>query len=138
MKNNKSDLEPKEDRAKSVRGKKKRINIRINLLSQIAKQVKTVGVIIFFLSLPLALGLFYPGSQEKVMYPAEPMPEDEVRTEEMIACQRTGGKWYEFADSCLDYCPNQIGEPVCAQVVTQGCDCGRYECWDGEGCVLNP
>jgi len=138
MKDNKSDLEPKEDKIKSVRGKKGRIDIRINLLSLIAKQVKTVGVIIFFLSLPLAFGLLSPGSREKTIYPAEPIPGNEVQTEEMITCQRTGGKWHEFADSCLDFCPNQIGEPICAQVVTQGCDCGRYECWDREGCVLNP
>ena len=138
MKDNKSDLELKEDKTKSVKEKKERIDIRINLLSQIAKQVRTVGVIIFFLSLPLAFGLLYSGPREKVMYPAESIPGDEVKTEEVVACRRTGGKWHQFADNCVDFCPNQIGEPVCTQVITQGCDCGRYECWDGEGCVLNP
>jgi len=114
------------------------LDIRINLLSQVAKQLKTVGVIALFLSLPLAAIFFLP-RQQPTAYPVEPelvvSPSPEAVGADVWRCRFGGGEWQEFANSCIDLCQTET-TVACAQVVTEGCACGEGQCWDGEKCVL--
>ncbi len=50
-------------------------------------------------------------------------------------CEDAGGVWDTFPNSCADACQAQIDGGVCAQVVTDGCDCGINSCWNGIECV---
>ncbi|MBI5803663.1 hypothetical protein HY450_00295 [Candidatus Pacearchaeota archaeon] len=50
-------------------------------------------------------------------------------------CLSSGGSWRQFTNSCVDYCPlTENEEVVCAQAITEGCDCGEDMCWNGEEC----
>jgi len=55
------------------------------------------------------------------------------------ACQQAGGKWRSFGNSCVDSCSyaRAKGTMMCAQALTDGCDCGSSKCWDGKNCVAN-
>jgi len=111
------------------------VDIRINLLSQVAKQLKVVGAIAAVLSLPLAVTMFMP-SQQPTAYPVAPevSPSPQAVGAEGWRCRFGGGEWREFSNSCADQCGTQ--DQLCAQVVTEGCECGDGQCWDGEKCVL--
>jgi hypothetical protein len=131
---NKPQQQPDEPMVPAQSGK---IDIRINLLSQVAKQLKTVGTIAALLSLPLALTFLLP-VQEPTAYPVEPQPSASPAAVGADAwrCRFGGGEWQELPDSCVDLCEAQT--QVCAQVITLGCDCGDGQCWDGEKCVIEP
>ena len=50
-------------------------------------------------------------------------------------CGKMDGIWESFPNSCVDSC-DLINKDIylCAQVITEGCDCGVYRCWNGETC----
>ncbi|MGM5487621.1 MAG: hypothetical protein ACQESG_01600 [Nanobdellota archaeon] len=50
-------------------------------------------------------------------------------------CQAEGGDWREFPNGCVDTCESQRENVACAQVMTEGCDCGPGMCWNGATCV---
>jgi len=53
-------------------------------------------------------------------------------------CVQSGGKWTEFPNACADTCEFVRGEvDICAQVITESCDCGPNRCWNGMSCELN-
>ncbi|MFW5852406.1 MAG: hypothetical protein ACOCUR_00075 [Nanoarchaeota archaeon] len=60
---------------------------------------------------------------------------DDVSEEEYCAAME--GTWREFPDACADTCEAQRAEEdaMCAQVVTESCDCGEGMCWTGTTCV---
>ena len=47
------------------------------------------------------------------------------------ACEVAGGEWTEFPNACVDNC---YAPDICAQVLTDGCDCGPGMCWNGLEC----
>lgn len=51
-------------------------------------------------------------------------------------CQEAGGTWREFPNACVDSCGSARNSEAiaCAQVLTDGCDCGEDKCWNGRGC----
>ncbi len=51
---------------------------------------------------------------------------------EQGSCEEQGGEWKTFPDACADFC--NAGD-MCAQVLTESCDCGPDECWDGQKCI---
>lgn len=54
-------------------------------------------------------------------------------------CLQAGGTWRtDFPNSCVDYCFEPGAQPVCAQVISSGCDCGPQKCWSGTTCIDNP
>ncbi|OGD63000.1 hypothetical protein A2160_05075 [Candidatus Beckwithbacteria bacterium RBG_13_42_9] len=127
-----------EERIVFIKKKKQSpLDIRVNFLTT-AKQLKVIGLLVFFLSLPLAASLVSSMTQAPVaMYPVEsvvksPLP---VSREEMD-CRFGGGEWKQLPNSCGDIC-NQENK-ICNPVYTPACDCGQYDCWNGEECVLNP
>jgi len=120
------------------KGKKGSLDIHINLLSAAAKQLKVIGALVFFLSLPVAVKLLGSSLTPATMYPVEPKIEIKspapVRPE-VSACRMGGGTWKKMPNACGDQCGQE--KLICAQVITEDCDCGDYDCWDGEKCVLN-
>lgn len=56
----------------------------------------------------------------------------QVQTEQSI-CNEAGGEWKSMPDACVDMCDAEI----CAQVITDGCDCGHEKCWTGQECIIN-
>lgn len=51
-------------------------------------------------------------------------------------CANAGGEWRELPNSCVDSCDYRRGNvEMCAQVITEGCDCGENRCWNGTTCV---
>lgn len=53
-------------------------------------------------------------------------------------CVQSGGEWREFGNACADTCEYVRGKvDVCAQVITESCDCGPNKCWNGMTCELN-
>lgn len=50
-------------------------------------------------------------------------------------CVQSGGVWREFPNNCVDTCGEDF---VCLDILTMGCDCGAYKCWDGATCAGNP
>ncbi len=46
-------------------------------------------------------------------------------------CKREGGTWKEFPSTQQDLCGAKGGYTV----LTDGCDCGDYKCWNGTSCV---
>lgn len=54
-------------------------------------------------------------------------------------CERIDGKWSEFRTACVDSCDLERASKgiVCATVITKGCDCGAYKCWNGNTCEMN-
>jgi hypothetical protein len=52
-------------------------------------------------------------------------------------CLRVGKQWKTFANACADTCAYNRGESdICAQVLTESCDCGLNKCWDGTTCKI--
>lgn len=49
-------------------------------------------------------------------------------------CEQAGGEWKEMPDACVDSCESQRRGMMCAQVITEGCDCGEGMCWNGQSC----
>ncbi|MBD3360331.1 hypothetical protein GF366_00855 [Candidatus Peregrinibacteria bacterium] len=49
-------------------------------------------------------------------------------------CREGGGEWKEMPDACVDSCESQRDGIMCAQVITEGCDCGEGRCWNGKSC----
>src|SRR3989344_4334089 len=51
------------------------------------------------------------------------------------------GIWRTFPDSCVDSCPTQEqlkdNGRSCYPAFTEGWDCGKDKCWNGEKCVEN-
>ncbi|MFW5877270.1 MAG: hypothetical protein ACOCXM_11080 [Myxococcota bacterium] len=68
--------------------------------------------------------------------PKRPPPSKPAR-DPQAACDRAGGKWRQFPNTCVDSCRRvRSAEPVlCGMAMTMGCDCGSDRCWDGAGCV---
>ena len=65
-----------------------------------------------------------------------PIPE----SERIAACTTTGGAWQQFSDGCGDSC-QLISDPngtVCTLAITNACQCGASQCWNGTTCVVNP
>ena len=57
------------------------------------------------------------------------------------SCEASGGTWTTLGNSCGDACIFYTGPSLsCAQVQTQGCDCGADMCWDTSThtCIPNP
>ena len=44
-------------------------------------------------------------------------------------CTVGGGEFKEFPNACADNC--NAGD-ICAQVLTESCDCGEGKCWNDE------
>ena len=64
----------------------------------------------------------------------EPIFEDDISEEEY--CIAMEGTWREFPNACADTCSSQRESDVmCAQVITESCDCGEGMCWTGTTCV---
>ncbi len=57
----------------------------------------------------------------------------EEKTEEEL-CAEAGGTWEEMPNACVDSCEAQREDLMCAQVITEGCNCGEDMCWNGEIC----
>ncbi len=57
--------------------------------------------------------------------------ETELRPDKAELCTRTGGEWRTFSNACADKC--NAGD-LCAQVITDSCDCGEGMCWNGAAC----
>lgn len=75
-----------------------------------------------------------PVVNERTLTAPTPMP---VSSQQI--CERTGGTWRQFTNSCTDSCGAvNRKELVCAEVATFGCDCGNNGCWDGVSCIGNP
>ena len=56
--------------------------------------------------------------------------------EEIDLCIAMGGSWREFPNACADFCfAAREEDPMCAQVITESCDCGPNMCWTGTTCV---
>ncbi|MBD3388819.1 MAG: hypothetical protein GF416_07105 [Candidatus Altiarchaeales archaeon] len=54
---------------------------------------------------------------------------------EQTACAVAGGVWKQFPNACADSCAHQRNpEVMCAQVITDGCECGENMCWNGASC----
>jgi len=54
-------------------------------------------------------------------------------------CLQGGGQWRtDFPNSCVDYCFPPGAQPICAQVISAGCDCGLQKCWSGTTCIDDP
>ncbi|MBD3354909.1 hypothetical protein GF361_02905 [Candidatus Woesearchaeota archaeon] len=51
-------------------------------------------------------------------------------------CEKAGGKWKQMPNACVDSCESQRDGMMCAQVLTEGCDCGQEMCWNGTGCEM--
>jgi hypothetical protein len=51
-------------------------------------------------------------------------------------CEETKGVWREFGNGCTDECRPKL-DPfyVCTDAITNGCDCGKGRCWNGEVCT---
>ncbi len=49
-------------------------------------------------------------------------------------CEMAGGEWIQMPTACVDSCEAQREGRMCAQVLTEGCDCGEGMCWNGESC----
>lgn len=58
-----------------------------------------------------------------------PTPYDESQPK----CIGSGGTWREFPHACADRCGTEAA--FCAQVMTNSCDCGTNQCWNGDSCV---
>lgn len=61
------------------------------------------------------------------------------KSQDQVQCEQAGGEWKEFPNSCVDSCdlarnPEAIS---CAFALTQGCECGPLECWNGNTCERN-
>jgi len=51
-------------------------------------------------------------------------------------CERTGGVWRQFGNSCVDRCEAQFNPfTMCAMSLKFGCDCGENSCWDSGRCI---
>ena len=61
------------------------------------------------------------------------VPENTTPSEEEL-CSQGGGTWKQMPDACVDSCESQRDDMVCAQVITEGCDCGEGMCWNGQQC----
>ena len=60
---------------------------------------------------------------------------DKVLDEPQLECDRVGGDWKQFPDTCADTCSYQRGETdYCAMVLTDNCYCGPQRCWNGQTC----
>jgi hypothetical protein len=82
------------------------------------------------------------GSPPPVETPEIEEDEDKPATEEGTAqaqCEEVGGTWRQFPNACRDSCEyaRNKTDMACAQVMTDGCDCGPTECWNGLDCVAN-
>ena len=69
-----------------------------------------------------------------------PTPTDTLPiVDDRSLCAQTGGVWTMLPNSCVDSCALITNpELMCLQVITEGCDCGPYACWGGNGCIKNP
>jgi len=85
-----------------------------------------------FLTVCAALHCARPGRSPDLAVPG-------AATEKLAAgCVRGGGQWRDMTDACADSCASARQEAlVCAQVITQGCDCGPERCWAGTFCEKN-
>tara|TARA_Y100000310_G_scaffold29221_1_gene27705 strand:+ start:1116 stop:1712 length:597 start_codon:yes stop_codon:yes gene_type:complete len=54
-------------------------------------------------------------------------------------CERVGGTWAYFGNTCGDSCQKSRSDPplVCGLTFTYSCNCGEDMCWNGENCELN-
>ena len=50
----------------------------------------------------------------------------------IVECEKSGGIWKEFPDTCVDSCGYYRGNPSigCGEALTDGCDCGTDKCWN--------
>ncbi len=64
-------------------------------------------------------------------YNCEEWIKNESGEDDKVYCEKMGGEWKLFSDSCVDSCDSSLG---CKEVETEGCDCGVDKCWNGEKC----
>ncbi|MBD3388818.1 MAG: hypothetical protein GF416_07100 [Candidatus Altiarchaeales archaeon] len=64
--------------------------------------------------------------------------EGHIEPNEMQECIEAGGAWVQFPNACADSCAYERNEGImCAQVITDGCECGENMCWNGYTCTPN-
>ncbi len=52
------------------------------------------------------------------------------------ACESSKGVWRQFGNGCVDECRPKLDQfYICTGAITNGCECGKSRCWDGESCV---
>ena len=86
-----------------------------------------------FIMLILAIFALAACSPENIMEEYPPI-EDDISEEEY--CIAMEGTWDEFPNACADTCSfHREEDAMCAQVITESCDCGPEMCWTGTACV---
>jgi hypothetical protein len=52
------------------------------------------------------------------------------------ACESSKGVWRQFGNGCVDECRPKLDQfYICTGAITNGCECGKSRCWDGESCT---
>ncbi len=52
------------------------------------------------------------------------------------ACESSKGVWRQFGNGCVDECRPKLDQfYICTGAITNGCECGKGRCWDGESCI---
>jgi hypothetical protein len=52
------------------------------------------------------------------------------------ACESSKGVWRQFGNGCVDECRPKLDQfYICTGAITNGCECGKSRCWDGESCI---
>lgn len=84
-------------------------------------------LVIVIILLGIGIYLIYENTKEKVDTGANISSEEEL-------CRLQGGTWQQFSDACADTCASERDGLMCAQVLTNSCECGPTECWTGTAC----
>ena len=50
-------------------------------------------------------------------------------------CEKSGGNWRLFNNTCGDSCENKFALPVCTSILIYNCDCDNNSCFDGDKCI---
>lgn len=67
------------------------------------------------------------------------IPLTEKLPPQIESCEKTGGFWKSFPNTCVDSCSYVRSKEriMCGQAFTDGCDCGPDKCWNGKSCEIN-
>ncbi|MCK5021878.1 MAG: hypothetical protein KAR54_01345 [Candidatus Pacebacteria bacterium] len=51
-------------------------------------------------------------------------------------CSNAGGEWQKFSNTCANTCSFERNKEnsICAEVITESCNCGTDKCWNGKSC----
>lgn len=56
--------------------------------------------------------------------------------DDRAACESSKGVWRQFGNGCVDECRPKLDQfYICTGAITNGCECGKGRCWDGETCI---